>query len=57
MDGNEKVVQPICPINLYFEGDEDICNSEKCDWDIKSRSCSSNCALKEGNINEMPVLQ
>jgi len=42
----ENVPQPICPINMYFEGDEDKCDISKCDWDITIRSCSEACKIK-----------
>lgn len=42
----EKVAHPICPLNMYFEGDEDKCNESKCDYDLNTRSCSSGCKIK-----------
>lgn len=33
----------ICPINLYFEGDEDTCDTTRCDWSIELRCCSEQC--------------
>jgi len=38
----EDVKYPICPINLYFEGDEDKCDPSKCDFD-ESRVCTEAC--------------
>lgn len=43
----ENVKYPICPINLYFEGDEDKCNATKCDWDTGTRSCNSACQIDQ----------
>ena len=53
---NEKIIQdndnsitvkyPICPINMYFEGDEDKCDTKKCDWNTESRSCNKRCEIK-----------
>lgn len=34
---------PICPINIYYEGDEDECDESKCDFDIEIRRCSQGC--------------
>lgn len=42
----EKIVHPICPINMFFEGDEDTCDTEDCDWDTDRRSCSMQCVHK-----------
>jgi len=39
----EEVKHPICPMNQYFEGDEDECNTEKCDYDVLNRSCYEKC--------------
>ena len=39
----EEIPYPICPINMYFKGDEDKCNTDMCDFDTKTRSCSGNC--------------
>lgn len=41
------VAHPICPINMFFEGDEDKCDVVKCDWDLFSRCCTMNCSQKE----------
>ncbi len=35
---------PICPLNQYVEGNK--CNQELCDYDIETRSCSTNCQLE-----------
>lgn len=39
----ENVKHPICPLEMYFEGDEDRCDSDKCNFDINIRSCSLGC--------------
>lgn len=36
-----KVKHPICPFNLYFEGDEDKIDLSKCDFE--NRSCTNAC--------------
>ena len=41
------IKHPICPINIYFEGDEKKCDTSKCDWDIEDRSCSQMCEIKD----------
>lgn len=41
----ENVPHPICPINMYFEGDEDKCSVKHCDFDLESRSCSQSCKI------------
>ena len=33
----------ICPINMYFEGEENICNKKLCDYEEESRGCSEKC--------------
>lgn len=41
-DCNMKTIKhPICPLNLYFEGDEDKIDLYKCDF--KNRSCTNAC--------------
>ncbi|GAH35429.1 unnamed protein product, partial [marine sediment metagenome] len=42
--GNVK--HPICPLNLYFEGGEDKCDTSKCDFSIDTRSCTEMCRIK-----------
>ena len=39
----DEIKYPICPINLYFEGDESICDPIKCDWDLGTRMCTESC--------------
>lgn len=41
------IAHPICPLNMYFEGDEHKCNADKCDFDIESRSCNSGCQINK----------
>jgi len=41
----EDIKYPICPINLYFEGDENKCNTSKCNWDTETRSCNESCKI------------
>jgi len=43
------VPHPICPLNLYFEGDEDKCDTSKCDF--KNRSCTFACKI---DVKELP---
>lgn len=38
---DEKIQYPICPINLYFEGDENECDPSLCDFD--EHCCSEAC--------------
>jgi len=49
---NEEIKYPICPINRFFEGDESICNQEKCDWDTDTRMCSEACSIKSHSPNK-----
>lgn len=44
-----KVKHPICPLNMYFEGDEDECNTDKCNFE--NRSCTEACKLKTEEEN------
>lgn len=39
-----EVKHPICPLNMYFEGDEDKINKENCDFE--NRGCSEACEIK-----------
>jgi len=44
------VLFPICPINLYYEGDEDKCNVKLCNWDTETHSCTRACEVGKANI-------
>jgi len=46
------VPHPICPLNLYFEGDEDKCDVSKCDFDLETRSCSHGCRINVKELQE-----
>ena len=35
---------PICPIMMFFEGDEDKCDTSKCDFE--DRRCSQACIIE-----------
>lgn len=39
--GISDVKHPICPLNMYFEGDEDKFNIDKCDFE--DRACNETC--------------
>jgi len=41
----EKILYPICPFCIYFEGDEDICNEKLCDYDVDARMCFMGCKI------------
>lgn len=41
-----EVKEPICPINQYWEGDEDKCDTDKCDFDLEIRTCSEACNIQ-----------
>lgn len=43
---NDEIKYPICPINIYWEGDEDICDTDLCDFDIEFRNCYCGCLSK-----------
>ena len=45
---------PICPINMFFEGDEDKCDTGKCNWDIDTRSCNMECRVEKNECNHPP---
>ena len=36
---DDDIKYPICPLNMYYEGDENTCNEEGCDYDLSTRSC------------------
>lgn len=40
---------PICPINIYFEGDKE-CDPNKCNFDTETRSCTQTCKIEIGQI-------
>lgn len=44
---NNQVKRPICPFNMYFEGDENKCDMNKCDYSCSDRSCSGACQIKD----------
>ena len=41
----ENVLHPICPLNIFFEGEEDKCDVSKCDFGEGSRSCTEACRI------------
>lgn len=43
----DSIAYPICPLNFFFEGDEDKCNQAECDFDLESRRCSLSCTTPE----------
>jgi len=43
----EDIKYPICPLNLYFEGDEEKCDQSKCDFNIETRRCTEACEIRE----------
>lgn len=50
------VPHPICPINMYFEGDEDRCDTSKCDFE--DRSCTEACRIGgEERLKELPKIK
>jgi len=46
-DNIMKIPHPICPFNMYFEGDEDECDVSKCDINIETHSCTMGCKVKK----------
>lgn len=42
---NDNAPYPICPINMYFEGDEDRCDVLHCDFNTETRSCTEACKI------------
>ena len=44
---DDDIKYPICPLNMYYEGDENTCNEEGCDYDLSTRSCFSGCIIKK----------
>lgn len=43
----EDIKYPICPINLYWEGDEGKMDPDKCDFDTNTRTCGEACKKKQ----------
>lgn len=39
----DQIKHPICPLYMYFEGDEDKIQREDCDFNLETRSCSTGC--------------
>ncbi len=52
---DKKVKYPICPLNLYFEGDEDKCDTSKCNFDTDTRLCSTTCEIKSDKVSGIKV--
>lgn len=46
----ERVKHPICAFSLYFEGDEDKCDTSKCDFE--HRQCSQACKIPSNKVFE-----
>lgn len=42
-----KIKTPICPILLFFKGDEWKCNTSKCDYNRFSKLCTMKCNVKK----------
>jgi len=42
----EDAKYPICPLNMFFEGDENKCNTKNCDFESGLRMCTSQCTSK-----------
>lgn len=40
---------PICPILLFFKGDEHKCNPNKCNYDMKKKICTMKCLKFQEN--------
>jgi len=53
----EMVPEPICPINMYFEGDENKCDTSKCDFDLEFRNCTRACEIEQKNATDIISLE
>lgn len=52
-DSLENVKHPICPLNMYFEGDEDVCDTNKCDYMLDGfRGCTEACKIERKIEND-----
>ena len=49
MEGIE-MKTPICPILLFFEGDEYKCNKSECNYDLIKKTCTMKCLKFQENI-------
>jgi hypothetical protein len=48
---------PICPLLLYFKGDEYKCNNSKCNYDRNTKTCTMKCTpfnakMESVNLNK-----
>lgn len=43
----EKPKTPICPLMLFFEGDQHKCNTTLCDYSKQTKTCTMKCLKKE----------
>jgi hypothetical protein len=51
-----EVKYPICPLNIYYEGDENKCDVTKCDFDPELRTCDNGCRLiLEDKIEQVTI--
>lgn len=48
----EEVPEPICPLNMFFEGDEDKCDASCCDYGEESRSCTKACRIDNKKLQK-----
>jgi len=46
-DEIKDVAHPICPINMYFDGDESECDVEKCDYEVGGFGCTEACKISQ----------
>lgn len=47
---------PICPLGMYYEGDEDICDQSECDFDVDVRMCTQACVSNTARKEKDEVL-
>lgn len=43
----------ICPLNVYFEGDENECDVSRCDFTAEFRDCGKTC-VKSDKVIPLP---
>ena len=47
MENASEKKHPICPLNMYFDGDEDKCDVSKCDFTAEFRDCGKACVKSD----------
>ena len=47
MENASEKKHSICPLNIYFEGDENKCDVSRCDFTAEFRDCGKTCVKSD----------